>query len=84
MCEFCPVDGRPCSVCGYHSDADEEAAHDLHGMIDAAAARVADLTLELQAATEHLARLRKLDGRRPGDGSDQPALFDAARQPAMF
>jgi hypothetical protein len=50
-------------------------------------------TLRLMIAQheDDLARMRReLDelltasGRRPTDGRDQPALFDKARQPALF
>jgi hypothetical protein len=39
---------------------------------------------DLRAMERELAGLLALAGRRPGDGSDQPALFDAATQPDLF
>jgi hypothetical protein len=39
---------------------------------------------ELRALERELAGLLALAGRRPGDGSDQPGLFDARAQPDLF
>jgi hypothetical protein len=33
---------------------------------------------------KELADLLEASGRRPGDGSDQPGLFEAARQPKLW
>jgi hypothetical protein len=39
---------------------------------------------ELRAMERELAGLLAVAGRRPGDGSDQPALFEARAQPDLF
>jgi hypothetical protein len=38
----------------------------------------------LAAAEAELARMLAAAGRRPGDGSDQPSLFQADAQGALF
>jgi hypothetical protein len=38
----------------------------------------------LAAAEAELARILAAAGRRPGDGSDQPGLFEAASQPRLW
>lgn len=79
MCEHCGITG-PCAVCGRAGDD----AADLGRLIRDAERRLADARLDVQVWEDRLARLRRLDKRRPGDGSDQPALFEAAKQPSMF
>lgn len=83
MCEYCGLSG-PCVVCGRTGDSAGDSAADLAALIRDAERRLADARLDVQLWEGRLERLRKLDGRRPGDGSDQPALFDAARQPSIF
>jgi hypothetical protein len=39
---------------------------------------------ELTALRTELRAWLEAAGRRPGDGSDQPPLFDAAAQPSLF
>jgi hypothetical protein len=39
---------------------------------------------ELRALERELTELLALAGRRPGDGSDQPALFQREAQPDLF
>lgn len=79
MCEFCGVSG-PCIVCG--RTGDDEA--DIGQRIRQAERELATAEIMARACRERLERLRKLAGRRPGDGSDQPALFEAASQPSIF
>lgn len=45
---------------------------------------IARVQRESRALEGELAGLLALAGRRPGDGSDQPALFDTATQPDLF
>ena len=45
---------------------------------------LADFRATVAELEQELADLLKQDGRRPGDGSDQPALFDPATQPKLF
>jgi hypothetical protein len=47
-------------------------------------AEVYRLEQELADRRAELARLLAEAGRRPGDGRDQPALFDSAVQPRLW
>ena len=83
-CEHCGAPGFGCGVCGRVPIADGI------GVQDALVAEVKRLRRELAAARESVAglesRLRRAEsaaGCRPGDGSDQPALFDVAL-PGLF
>lgn len=79
MCEFCGTDGA-CICCGGSAAAGE-------GVLD----RLARLRMELSRLQDavreievEIAKERARRGSRPGDGSDQPSLFDGARQPGLF
>lgn len=75
MCEFCPTDSGPCCVCG---------PADLAAMIRAAEAELAEARQRAADAEHRLMKLRRLAGRRPGDGSDQLRLFEPATAPNLF
>jgi hypothetical protein len=52
--------------------------------VNAARCRVEDLRRQLADAEQALRQLLDAAGRRPGDGSDQPVLFDPAAQPRLW
>ena len=57
---------------------------DINRQIRAAERALADRRAEVAALEAELRRLRDLAGRRPGDGSDQPALFPRDAQGNLF
>jgi hypothetical protein len=52
--------------------------------VTAAACRVEELRRQLADAERVLRQLREATGRRPGDGTDQPCLFESAAQPRLW
>jgi hypothetical protein len=83
-CEHCGAPGVACGVCGRVPVTDGAAVQ------DALAAEVKRLRRELADARESVAdlesclrRAESAAGCRPGDGSDQPSLFDVS-SPGLF
>jgi hypothetical protein len=52
--------------------------------VTAARYRVEELRRQLAGAERALRQLLEEAGRRPGDGSDQPVLFDPTAQPRLW
>lgn len=76
MCTDCPATGE-CDSCG-------RDRADLGVTIAGIRAMIADKRGELAGLEEELRTLLAEAGRRPGDGSDQPALFQAEAQGSLF
>lgn len=93
FCEHCPADGGPCVVCGSYTKAITPEARAVRagaGVMDAPrTVRVLRALVALAEAEADQLRA-ELDaaliaaGRRPADGSDQPALFEAEAQAKLF
>lgn len=78
MCEYCGRDGK-CIVCGGGNSPATLA-------VTIRQLRVKIMRAEEQTRRdrEDLARLLAEAGRRPGDGADQPELFQSAAQAKLF
>lgn len=79
MCEHCGLSG-PCIVCGRTGDNQADVAAQLRET----ERRLAESRAETERLEKRVAEFRRAAGRRPGDGSDQLRIFDAATQPSMF
>lgn len=88
-CEYCGT-GERCNVCGRSGDTDnvtEDKPAPRGWSVRDLKARVVVAEQELERARRDLRDALEAEGRRPGDGSDQPTLFggkSATVQPAMF
>jgi hypothetical protein len=62
----------------------DPTSHPIPTAVRTARARVVELRRQLADAERELLLLLDAAGRRPGDGSDQPALFMADDQPRLW
>lgn len=79
FCEHCPIckSGGACICCGYDGTRPVDRVAEIRSQIAHHREVVAQLEDELAAELQR-------QGRRPGDGSDQPSLFECERQPSLF
>ena len=80
-------DTRECLLAALRRLRDPDAAKDFEQnfqSLERLWEAIARAQRELRALERELAGLLALAGRRPGDGSDQPALFRREAQPDLF